>query len=130
MPTTKDDVKDEAPPLPEAREDLLVQAGQIWDSLRRTKKERAKDVVQIALVLENTHLNVIRAISDFVSMHAINVAKSTPANGEQAARQGLLVRALAEVANKILALEIKREVVKDDGDTPKADAGKEFSELD
>jgi len=101
-------------PERQIRLDLLDQAGLLWDHLKRTKKDRKEDVTTLALFIETVHQQVIRSISDYVSMHAINVAKGNPTHGEAVARQGLLVRALAEVANKILTLEIRREPVKND----------------
>jgi hypothetical protein len=94
----------------------LPRGEELWEQLNRTKAKRTSDIEVIAEYLQIHDKAILRAISDFVSMQAIGIAKDDPGNPEMAARQGLLVRVLAEVATKILTLELSREV-----ETPKND---------
>lgn len=95
----------------------------LWNRLHRTKAKKKLDIETIQTTLVEQEQGILRAVSDFVSLQAIQIAKTIPDTGERAARQSLLVRALAEVATKILKLRVIREVEPQKNDAPETTAG-------
>lgn len=95
------------------REDLLLGAELLWLALKRTKKDKKRDVALLATYTEAQHKRVLSGVTAYVSDHTMRVAKSEAPNEQAKIVQGLLVRALAELANRISLLQIIQETKND-----------------